>query len=148
MAGRFARALLGVALLAGVWALSAVHRTAAESWVRPAGATATAGRASVRILQFYTTAGSIRAGEKALLCYGVENAKSVRIAPLMELVSPSTKSCLNVFPQHTTHYTILAEGFDGHVAMQSLTLPVESGPVVPPKPVYFAMSWGNARDIE
>jgi len=27
---------------------------------------------------------------------------------------------------HTTHYTILAEGFDGHIAMQSLTLPVDS----------------------
>jgi hypothetical protein len=139
MALRFAKALAAVALLAALWALGTVRRSGAESWLRPAGATS-AGRAPVRILQFYTTSGSVRAGEKALLCYGVENAKSVRIAPLMENVSPSAKSCLEVVPQHTTHYTILAEGFDGHVVMQSLTLPVETGPGIEPRPLNYGMA--------
>jgi hypothetical protein len=122
MASRFGKLLAAIALLTAVWSLSLSHGRTTESWVRPVGVAP----GPVRILQFYSSVGSIKAGETAMLCYGVENAKTVRIAPLMEGEAPSTKRCLEVAPLHTTHYTILAEGFDGHLAMQSLTLPVDA----------------------
>jgi hypothetical protein len=33
--------------------------------------------------------------------------------------------------EHTTHYTILAEGFDGKVAIRSFILPVQPVPLPP-----------------
>ena len=79
----------------------------------------------------------IMQGQKALLCYGVENARSVRISPAMIRVSPSSNRCMEIFPQHTTHYTLLAEGYDGSVASQSLTLPVQI-PIAVPQLLQFA----------
>jgi hypothetical protein len=122
MAARFGKLFAAMALVLAVWMLGTYRRTNGESWVRPAGTTP----GPVRITQFYSSVGSIKPGERALLCYGVENAKSVRIAPMMEGESPSSNRCLEVAPRRTTHYTIVAEGFDGHVAMQSLTLPVDT----------------------
>jgi len=52
-------------------------------------------------------------------------------------VYPSPNHCLEILPERTTHYTILAEGFDGRVATQSFTLPVQS-PIAPPRPVQYA----------
>jgi len=40
--------------------------------------------------------------------------------------------CMEIVPEHTTHYTILAEGYDGNVATKSFTLPVQSVPSSPP----------------
>jgi hypothetical protein len=137
MAAHLGKLLAAVALLASAWFLSpqgAGRRQGAESWVRPNGVAP----GPVRILQFYSNVGSIRAGETAMLCYGVENAKSVRIAPLMEGEAPSPNHCLEVAPLHTTHYTILAEGFDGHLAMQSLTLPVSATPAPQEQPRLYA----------
>jgi hypothetical protein len=124
MAWRFVRPFIALALM--VWLLSLVTALGPrrESWVHARGAAP----APVRILRFYSTTGSLTAGEKAMLCYSVENAKEVRIAPFLGNVFFSTNRCLEVGPLHTTHYTILAEGFDGHVATQSLTLAVEMTP--------------------
>ena len=144
MAARYGKLLAAITLMVAVWAVSpqggltGVGR--GVSWVHPNGAAP----GPVKILQFYSSVGSIRAGEKALLCYGVENAKSVRIAPLMEGEAPSSNRCLEVSPLHTTHYTILAEGFDGHIAMQSLTLPVDTTApdrdVVPSRPRHYVLT--------
>jgi hypothetical protein len=135
MAALLGKLLAAMALILAVWTLGTSPPRTGESWVRPSGM----GPGPVRILQFYSSVGSIKAGEKALLCYGVENAKSVRIAPMMEGESPSPKHCLEVAPLHTTHYTILAEGFDGHVVMRSLTLPVDATvPHVDDRPRWLA----------
>jgi hypothetical protein len=40
--------------------------------------------------------------------------------------------CFEVVPEHTTHYTLMAEGFDGTVAARSLTLPVQNLPANSP----------------
>ena len=139
MAAHLGRVLAAMALLASAWSLSpegAWRRHGAESWVRPKDATP----GPVRILQFYSNVGSIKPGETAMLCYGVENAKSVRIAPLMEGEAPSLNRCFEVAPLHTTHYTILAEGFDGHLAMQSLTLPVAAMPTPQQQPRVYAIT--------
>lgn len=124
---RFTKLWGALGLLIAMWALSTVRQTDARIWIRPIGTHP----GPVRILQFYASVGTITVGEKAQLCYGVENARSVRIAPISQLVYPSNNRCLDVVPVHTTHYTILAEGFDGKVAMKSLTLPVQAIPISP-----------------
>jgi hypothetical protein len=130
---RFARIWVALGVLAGVWGLSSIHRAGERSWVRPLGTRV----GPVRILQFYASVGSITMGQKAQLCYGVENAKSVRISPAIPGTYPSLSHCLEIVPQRTTHYMILAEGFDGGVATQSFTLAVI--PVVAPRhPVQYA----------
>jgi hypothetical protein len=77
-------------------------------------------------------------GEKATLCYRVENAKSVRISPFITGVYPWAAHCLEIVPEHTTHYTLLAEGFDGTVAAQSVTLAVQAAPQTPPPVLDYA----------
>jgi hypothetical protein len=131
---RFARIWIAVGLLAGIWAMSAMRRTDSRAWVRPVGMA----RGPVKILQFYASVGMLKSGDKALLCYGVENAKSVRISPVLEGVYPSSNHCLQIGPEHTTHYTILAEGYDGRVATQSLTLPVTDLPHPTKHPAQYA----------
>jgi hypothetical protein len=121
-----------VAIL-GVCLISSIPGPAGGAWVRSTGQNP--GR--VRILRFSANVGAIMPGQKALLCYGVENARSVRISPAMIRVSPSANRCMEIFPQHTTHYTLLAEGYDGSVASQSLTLPVQI-PFVIPQLLQFA----------
>jgi len=101
----------------------------------PAGARAESG--AVRILEFYATVGALAPGESAQLCYGVENAKSVSISPTLPDVYPSPSRCLDVVPDHTTSYTIMAEGFDGAVALRSLTLPVVTEPPPPSLALHF-----------
>jgi len=124
---RYTKLWVGLGLLLSVWALSTVRRSETGDWVRPIGMKA----GPVRIVQFYTSVRILAAGHKAMLCYGVENAKSVRIAPLGQEVSPAFNQCLEIVPERTTHYTILAEGFDGKIAVRSLILPVEAAPALP-----------------
>jgi len=117
--------VLGAAvLLAAVWSLGSVPDSAMHSWIHAVGSP----RGPVRILRFYATTGSIALGDKAQLCYGVENAKSVRISPAIAEVLPAANRCLEIVPERTTHYTILAVGFDGHIATRFVTLVVETGP--------------------
>jgi hypothetical protein len=120
---RFAKPIAAAGLLLAMWGLDSVR--AGSPQVRT-GARETAG--PVRILEFYASAGAILPGETAMLCYGVENAKSVRISPMLRGVYPSPNRCLEIVPEHTTHYTLLAEGYDGTVDARSLTLPVQAAP--------------------
>jgi len=131
---RFTRIWLIAGLLMAIWAFSAMRRSGEETWIRPVGTA----RPPVRILQFYASVGILTAGEHALLCYGVENARTVTISPSLDgMVYPALSRCVQILPQHTTHYTIMAEGFDGRVATQSFTLPVQTLPVRP-KAVRYA----------
>ena len=130
---RLTRIWVALGLLVAVWAFVSTRKVDTRAWVRPLGTRV----GPVKILQFYASVGAITTGQKALICYGVENAKSVRISPSVSEVYPSLSHCVEIVPQHTTHYTILAEGFDGHVAMQSFTLMVQE-PEKPAKPVNFA----------
>jgi hypothetical protein len=120
---RLSRIWIALGLLVAVWALVSTRHVDSRAWVRPIGTRV----GPVRILQFYASVGALTMGEKALLCYGVENAKSVRISPspAVSEIYPSLSHCVEIVPTHTTHYTILAEGFDGRVAMQSFTLMVQ-----------------------
>ena len=81
---------------------------------------------AVRILQFYASPGMVHAGERSLVCYGVENASQVRIDPPIEKITPALSRCLEVRPQRTTEYQLSAESADGTKATQSVTVKVES----------------------
>jgi hypothetical protein len=125
--------LAGVSLLLAVWGLNQLKRPEDGSWAREPGAP---GR--VRILQFRASVGALIKGQKAQLCYGVENARSVRIAPVNQLIYPSPNRCMEIGPRHTTFYTLMALGYDGSVATRSLTLAVQAPPPETPAPREFA----------
>jgi hypothetical protein len=131
---RLARPAAAVALLAALWGLDSIRGG------RPGGrsqAPVAAGR--VRILAFYASSVMVAPGERATLCYGVENAKSVSISPMLEGVYPSKRRCLEVVPRHTTNYTLMAEGYDGTVAARTLTLPVHAWPPAKARPLNLAL---------
>jgi hypothetical protein len=129
---RFSRIWLVVGVLVAIWAMTPARRSG-QAHVRPLGTPV----GPVRILQFYASAGSVTPGEKAKLCYGVENARAVRISPAVSEVYPSPSRCLEIVPERTTHYMILAEGFDGAVATRSFTLAVVPQ-TAPQHPVNYA----------
>jgi hypothetical protein len=131
---RFTKLWVAVGLMLAVWALGLTRPPDTRKWVRPVGSPP----GPVKILQFYASVGLLTQGDKALLCYGVENAKSVRISPTMDNVYPALNHCLEIGPEHTTHYTILAEGYDGRVATKSFTLPVQGIPAPPRTRVNYA----------
>ena len=119
--------LMAVLLLTVVWGLSLVRDAPNRIWVHPLSATP----GPVRILRFYASTGSVTPGQKAQLCYSVENAKLIHISPLVGRAYPSLKNCVEIHPEHTTHYTLQAEGFDGSVTFRSITLAVQARPPRP-----------------
>ncbi|MGA2723229.1 MAG: hypothetical protein ABSG79_12555 [Bryobacteraceae bacterium] len=127
----FSKVFGAVGLLVALWGLSTVGQSDRRAWVHSAGG-------PVRILQFYASAGILTAGETARICYSVENAKSVRISPMFQKVYSLPNYCLETAPEHTTHYTLLAEGYDGAVAMKSFTLQVEAVEPPPPQVLEYA----------
>jgi hypothetical protein len=139
----FGRVAAAVVLMAGAWGIGNVPDSQLRSWIPPVGGP----RGPVRILRFYLTTGSIALGDKAQLCYGVENAKAVRISPSIEPVTPAANRCLDIVPDHTTHYTILAEGFDGKIDHRSLTLVVESAPALPRGRTHLAALYGGTATV-
>ena len=79
--------------------------------------------APVRIAQFYASPAQVARGEKTLLCYGVENARTVWIAPPRKELSAALSRCVDVAPFETTTYTLTAEG-DGAPARQDVVVTV------------------------
>ncbi|HEY6391136.1 MAG TPA: hypothetical protein VIX89_07660 [Bryobacteraceae bacterium] len=85
---------------------------------------------TARITQFYARDPAVPRGEKTVLCYGVENAKTVRIQPPVDKVWPAISRCFDIAPSTATTYTLTAEGEDKQKVTQSVT--VQIGPA-PPK---------------
>jgi hypothetical protein len=79
----------------------------------------------LKISMFYPNPPAIHAGEKALLCYGVANAKSVRIEPGVEAITPSLSRCVAASPRKTTEYTLTAEDGGGHSVTQAIVVRVQ-----------------------
>jgi hypothetical protein len=78
----------------------------------------------VRILQFYPRDPVIPSGEKGMLCYGVENAKKVRLLPAVEAVWPALTRCFEIAPLQQITYTLMAEGDDGQEVTKSVTVKI------------------------
>jgi hypothetical protein len=85
-----------------------------------------------KIAHFYASPGNLPRGERATVCYGVENAATVRLEPPVEILTPSFNRCFQVSPAATTEYTLTAASSDGRQTTQSFTITV--GAAAPPKP--------------
>ena len=88
---------------------------------------------AVKVLQFYSSPGQIFEGDQALLCYGVEDAASVRLEPEVEKLSPALSRCIGVSPKKTTDYKLTARSRTGE--QDSRTVRVAVKPVPRPDPV-------------
>jgi hypothetical protein len=82
----------------------------------------------VRITQFYVAPPNPPRGEKAMLCYGVDNASSVRLEPDIERLWPAMSRCFQIVPTKPVTYTLIAERGAEHVS-QSLTVNPGAPPV-------------------
>lgn len=83
---------------------------------------------SLKILQFYPNTFEIAEGERAILCYGVANARSVRLEPPVEKIQPRLNRCFWVEPRRTTTYKLVAEGQQGETASETFTIRVKPAP--------------------
>jgi hypothetical protein len=131
---RFTRLFVAVLLLVVLWGLTLVRPTPNQVWIRPMSAQPQ----PVRILRFYASAGTVAPGQTAKLCYSVENARVIRISPAVDRAYPSRGHCVEIHPEHTTHYILQAEGFDGTIAMRSITLSVQDVPTGPAQVRHYA----------
>jgi hypothetical protein len=66
------------------------------------------------ILQFYASPGIIRPGETVQLCYGVSNAKSIRLEPPVKDIWPSFGRCVDAAPLKDTTYTLTIDDGAGN----------------------------------
>jgi hypothetical protein len=105
----------------------------------------TYGGTDLKILQFYARDGAVTEDGKTVICYGVLNAKAVRIDPPVEGIGVSLNRCLEVAPEHDTRYTLTAEGHDGRVVTASFDLAVVPDPATLPKITYFRIA-GRKKD--
>jgi hypothetical protein len=75
------------------------------------------------ILNFYAAPGVIHRGDSTDLCYGVSNAKTVKLEPAVAEVWPSYSRCVRVSPRKNTSYTLTATDAAGH--SKSSTVEIE-----------------------
>lgn len=77
------------------------------------------------IQSFYASPGAVRRGESVQLCYGVANAKTVKLEPQSNPVWPSYTRCVEVKPVKTTTYTLTIEDAAGNTKSQTVEVKVE-----------------------
>jgi len=82
------------------------------------------GGKELAILNFYASPTTIRRGESARLCYGVANAKTVKLEPQSEPVWPSGAHCVDVKPTQSTTYTLTIEDAAGKTQSQDVDVAV------------------------
>jgi hypothetical protein len=80
-----------------------------------------------KINQLYTTVPHLGRGEKALVCYGVENARTVWLEPPRKELSAALSRCVEVSPEADTTYVLTAEGADGKSVTRELKIAVGAG---------------------
>jgi hypothetical protein len=95
-------------------------RLEAFDWVDPSK--------GLKIIMFYAAPGVVNEGETASICYGVQNAKSVRIEPRIAELRPTFNRCLEVSPARDTRYTLTAEDGAGKVVTESFELKLRRDP--------------------
>jgi hypothetical protein len=76
------------------------------------------------ILSFYASPKVIRRGESAQLCYGVANAKTVKLEPQSQPIWPSTAHCVDVSPSKSITYTLTIEDAGGKRLSQDVEIKV------------------------
>jgi hypothetical protein len=115
---------------------------------RPAPQPAPQHTAPVRITQFYATLPQLARGEKELLCYGVENAKTVWLSPPRRELSAALSRCIDVDPAETTTYTLTAEGESGSTSQQvTVTLGPAKAKIIEVRVSSLDVKFGNPVSI-
>ena len=79
---------------------------------------------AVKIVQFYARDAIVIEGSSTVICYGVLNAKSVRLDPPIAGVWPAVNRCVDIHPTRETRYTLTAEGADGRSVSESFDVQV------------------------
>ncbi len=82
------------------------------------------GSGEIKFSTFAADSGVLKPGESTQLCYGVENAKTVKIDPPVEQAKPTYYHCVEIAPKTTTTYTITAQDGKGNSKSESLTVQV------------------------
>jgi hypothetical protein len=82
------------------------------------------GGRTMDIQAFYANPGVVHRGEIVQLCYGVANAKNVKLEPQTSPVWPSYSRCVDVKPTKTTTYTLTIDDGAGNTKTQSLEVKV------------------------
>jgi hypothetical protein len=82
------------------------------------------GGGELKVLMLYASPAVLKRGEKGLLCYGVANAKSLRIEPGIEPLVPSLSRCIEVTPSASTTYKLTATGAKGREETRSVNVTV------------------------
>ena len=84
------------------------------------------GSGEIRFQNFSADNGVLKRGETTELCYGVENATSVKLTPPVgEDVKPMYHHCIEIAPKKTTTYTMTAYDAKGNNKSVSLTVQVK-----------------------
>lgn len=74
---------------------------------------------------FYASDAVVKRGESTQLCYGVINAKTVKLDPPVEPLKPTERHCFDIRPARTTTYTITADNGAGQTKQLSVTVRVK-----------------------
>lgn len=82
------------------------------------------GGKELAIQNFYASPGTIRRGESVQLCYGVANAKTVKLEPQSNPVWPSYSRCVDVNPTKSTTYTLTIADAAGNTRTETLEVKV------------------------
>ena len=82
------------------------------------------GGQELAIQTFYAEPGEIRRGQSVKLCYGVANAKSVKLEPQSNPVWPSYSRCIDDTPAKTTTNTLTTADARGNTKSQTVTVQV------------------------
>src|SRR6266480_1577730 len=82
------------------------------------------GGKELAIQNFYAAPGTIRRGETVQLCYGVANAKTVKLEPQPNPVWPSYSRCVEVTPTKSPPYIRPIHDDAGNTRTQSLEVKV------------------------
>ena len=77
-----------------------------------------------KIINFYGADSEVVTGHPITLCYGVEDALTVRLEPPDEELGLSRNRCFAVSPKQNTSYSIIAKGADGVEIRQSFLVRV------------------------
>ena len=83
------------------------------------------GGKTLDIQAFYANPGVVHRGETVQLCYGVANAKNVKLEPQPNPVWPSYAGCVDVKPTKTTTYTLTIDDGAGNTKVQALEVKVQ-----------------------
>jgi len=90
--------------------------------------TVSVGPPRVKIIDVTVSALTVKPGDLVSICYHVENATSVEVAPIHFRGSSKPKGCATDTPRKTTTYEIVANGFEGSRDQEHVTISVHGSP--------------------